>query len=112
MAMLHFPYPATSPMIEGAICESVPQSGAAPEDHYGWDPDMAWVVPKYTKRKVNWAGDMLSNRDRMSVLEFMEMEAIINNWRSAHNFPLNTFHIGLKKRAIGIDPTAITAQRI
>ena len=24
---------------------------------------------------------------------------ITNNWRSSHNFPLNTFHIGLKRRA-------------
>jgi CheY-like chemotaxis protein len=37
---------------------------------------------------------------------------VINNWRSSHNFPLNTFHIGLKKRAKIIDPKAITAQRI
>jgi hypothetical protein len=22
---------------------------------------------------------------------------IVNNWRSSHNFPLNTFHVGLKR---------------
>ena len=37
---------------------------------------------------------------------------IVNNWRSSHNFPLNTFHVWLKRRAKLIDPGCITAQRI
>jgi hypothetical protein len=77
-----------------------------------WDSAMAWVEPKYTKRKVNWAGDMLAQQDSLPPHDLNQMTVIINNWRSAHNFPLNTFHIGLKKRATSIDSTAITAQRI
>ncbi|WP_198030212.1 RelA/SpoT domain-containing protein [Bradyrhizobium sp. Tv2a-2] len=37
---------------------------------------------------------------------------IVNNWRSAHNFPLNTFHVGLRRRGKQIDSGIITAQRI
>jgi hypothetical protein len=37
---------------------------------------------------------------------------IISNWRTAHNFPLNTFKIGLLKRARAIDPKSIVAQRL
>ena len=44
--------------------------------------------------------------------EYFTALDIINNWRSSHNFPLNTFHIGLKRRARIIDPVAVTAQRI
>ena len=77
-----------------------------------WDVAMAWAEPKYTKRKVNWAGEMLSKQDDISLEDHLQMTAIINNWRSSHNFPLNTFHIGLKRRATDICASAITAQRI
>ncbi|MBR0995220.1 hypothetical protein JQ580_31365 [Bradyrhizobium japonicum] len=96
-----------------------------------WRSEMDWAVPKYAKKRVNWAGKMLLvdapvfdwdaiergddkpnephwawSQDYILALD------IINNWRSSHNFPLNTFHIGLKRRAKIIDPRAITAQRI
>jgi hypothetical protein len=44
--------------------------------------------------------------------DYVQSLDIINNWRSAHNFPLNTFHVGLRRRAKAIDPGCITAQRI
>jgi hypothetical protein len=44
--------------------------------------------------------------------EYFQALDIINNWRSSHNFPLNTFHVGLRRRAKNIDAGAITAQRI
>jgi ppGpp synthetase/RelA/SpoT-type nucleotidyltranferase len=91
----------------------------------GWVPEMAWAIPKHAKKRVNWAGKMLAvdapprgdefhvNDEYYSwVQEYLEALDIINNWRSSHNFPLNTFHIGLKRRAKIIDPTVITAQRI
>jgi len=43
---------------------------------------------------------------------YFEALDIVNNWRSSHNFPLNTFHIGLKRRTKVIDPGCVTAQRI
>ncbi len=92
-----------------------------------WRPEMGWSVPRHSKKRVNWAGKMLvkdaprlilddygeANEEYEAwVQEYFEALDIVNNWRSSHNFPLNTFHIGLKKRAQQIDPTAITAQRI
>jgi ppGpp synthetase/RelA/SpoT-type nucleotidyltranferase len=91
-----------------------------------WLPEMAWAVPKHAKKRVNWAGktllveappyfnDDLEMSDEYGawLQEYIAALDIINNWRSSHNFPLNTFHIGLKRRAKIIDPTAITAQRI
>ena len=43
---------------------------------------------------------------------YRESLDIINNWRSSRNFPLNTFHIGLRRRAKAIDSGSITARRI
>ncbi|QHO76388.1 hypothetical protein ACH79_31000 [Bradyrhizobium sp. CCBAU 051011] len=93
---------------------------------------MEWAVPKHAKKRVNWAGKMLlaevppfdwsaaergeeytgNDAHHAWAQDYFEALDIINNWRSSHNFPLNTFHIGLKRRAKIIDPKAITAQRI
>jgi hypothetical protein len=43
---------------------------------------------------------------------YWESLDFINNWRSSQNFPLNTFHIGLRRRAKAIDSGPITARRI
>lgn len=80
-------------------------------DEDGWLPNMSWAIPKHAKKRVNWAGKMLvteppeTARDEYGrgsdeyyawLQEYFEALDIVNNWRSSHNFPLNTFHIGLK----------------
>jgi hypothetical protein len=85
-----------------------------------WRPEMAWTTPHYSKNKVNAAGEALVEPapigDNIAydiwLGEYGDALDIINNWRSAHNFPLNTFHIGLRRRAQIIDRNCITAQRI
>jgi hypothetical protein len=37
---------------------------------------------------------------------------IINNWRSSHSFPLNTFQVTLRRKAQEADPRPLIAQRI
>src|SRR5262245_31879637 len=44
--------------------------------------------------------------------EFDEALDVINNWRSSHSFPLNTFQTGLRKKARGLDSRALVAQRL
>ena len=44
--------------------------------------------------------------------EWSESLDIINNWRASHSFPLNTFTVGLKRRAKEVDSNALVAQRI
>ena len=86
-------------------------------------PEMAWTLPKFSKNRVNWAGEMLiapaPDEEAYGTEEYNKYWTdlvgaleIINNWRSSHNFPLNTFHVGLKRRASKIDHKCITAQRI
>lgn len=78
---------------------------------------MAWVAPQYTKEEVDAAGRILAKRNSSNPWDpydqdLLEALTIINNWRSAHNFPLNTFQIGLRRRAKQSDPNSLIAQRI
>ncbi|QWG19911.1 RelA/SpoT domain-containing protein [Bradyrhizobium sediminis] len=76
---------------------------------------MVWATPEYPKRWVNDAGSVIADYSSGSFddhLAYLDALDIVNNWRSSHNFPLNTFHVGLKRRGKLIDRGIITAQRI
>ncbi|TDV51134.1 RelA/SpoT family protein [Pseudomonas graminis] len=72
---------------------------------------MAWVVPLYSKEKVKRAGAMLFNDDATDD-EFEEALQILNNWRSSHSYPVNTFQAGLRQKlnSLGID--GLVGQRL
>lgn len=72
---------------------------------------MAWVEPQYTKNQVDRAAQHLIAGPN-SEDELVEALAIINNWRSSHSFPLNTFQVGLRRRARQVDNDVLVAQRI
>lgn len=72
---------------------------------------MAWIVPRYSKAEVNAAGATLVN-DRATGEELDHALTIINNWRSSHSFPLNTFQVTLRSKASYVDNRALRAQRI
>lgn len=72
---------------------------------------MAWVTPQYSKSKVNQAGETLNDLNEKLVPKLEALE-VINNWRSSHNFPLNTFQIGLRQHSKQVDAASIVAQRI
>lgn len=71
---------------------------------------MAWASPKVSKTLVDAAGREFAVRNfpmkNDTVLQ------TINNWRSSHGFPLNTFQIELRRTAKRIDPDADVVQRI
>lgn len=69
------------------------------------------TIINYSKRELNRAGQIfidssLSSQERDTAL------LIINNWRTAHNFPLNTFQKRLRRNAKSINADALVAQRI
>ncbi len=47
-----------------------------------------------------------------SIEEFERAWSVVENWRVAHRYPLNAFHMTLRNRAIHIDRSALTAQRL
>jgi hypothetical protein len=69
-----------------------------------------WAVPKYSKAKVDKSGSVFGNIPLGSGLS--DAVEVIDNWRSAHNYPLNIFQDGLRKRARPIYGECIIAQRI
>lgn len=77
-----------------------------------WEDDtMAWARPEYGKSRVDVAGRTLINPDG-SEAEIEESLEIINNWRSSHSYPLNTFQMGLRHAAEDVRGPWLVAQRI
>lgn len=74
---------------------------------------VSYTEPEYSREEVNEAGRLLIDPKRWDDLGDIEhMFGVINNWRAAHNFPLNTIHVTLRQRSRKIDPEAVTAQRL
>ena len=75
------------------------------------DPMVTWTTPQFSKTKVNQAGVTLANP--MAHPDEHELALfIVNNWRSSHSFPLNTFQMTLRKKARQVDRRPLVAQRI
>lgn len=72
---------------------------------------MAWVKPEHSNARISKAGDHLIDLSAPPDV-LAESLAVINNWRAAHNFPLNSAHVTLRKRARTVDTQALTSQRI
>jgi hypothetical protein len=72
---------------------------------------MAWAVPEHSKKAVDRAGAAIVD-PFTGAAELQDALAVINNWRASHSFPLNTFQVGLRRRARTLDHNALIAQRI
>lgn len=73
---------------------------------------MAWATPQYTPQEVNAAGRALAKLDfPVNTIVGHDALNVINNWRSSHAYPLNTFQITLRNRARRIEQHVIIAQR-
>jgi hypothetical protein len=73
---------------------------------------MKYAIPEYSREQVNAAGRLLLEPVSLMAGRMDDAFAAINNWRAAHNFPLNSFHVTLRLRARKVDHAAITAQRL
>ena len=73
------------------------------------------IEPWYENAVVDLAGDALIGDWEAN--GYLDSELIfpidvVNNWRSAHTYPLNTFQMTLRNRARRIDNDVVVAQRI
>lgn len=82
---------------------------------------MAWVEPLHTIQEVNAAGKILAlsqNSDNdwwdddNNLEKYLDAIIVINNWRGAHAYPLNTFQIYLRNTARRFENGPLVAQRI
>ena len=68
--------------------------------------EMAWAEPQFSPQQINAAGKLVASSlyaetDHWSVREWIEYDAavhVINNWRSCHAYPLNTFQMNFGAR--------------
>jgi ppGpp synthetase/RelA/SpoT-type nucleotidyltranferase len=73
---------------------------------------MAWAQPRFTKAEIDLAGTLIAGQRVDDIDAWMNAFEVVDNWRSAHAFPLNTFQLTLRKRARAVYPHALVAQRI
>lgn len=100
----------------------IPRSQSCESD--GWDEewDIAmraaeWTKPEYRRGEVDAAGRRFVSLMRVGPwneqdrLDWVTSTDIINNWRAAHAYPLNTFQATLRGKTRKVDSNAIVAQR-
>lgn len=81
---------------------------------------MAWAEPQYRADELNKAGKILVRSEREDWQSWTEEDwtqyenaiVIVNNWRSSHAYPLNTFQVGLRKVGRRFEKDVLVAQRI
>lgn len=99
-----------------ARCENEEEEGA-------WEhafEQMAWARPQNTIQEINAAGKILGravNEDAEMIDDdgfekWLQAYTILNNWRSAHRYPLNIFQNNLRKSARRIRLEPLVASRI
>jgi len=74
--------------------------------------EMPWPVPENTVAEINAAGRALVSQDETEWRAWLRAYDVLNKWRAAHRFPLNTFAVNLRRSASRIDENALVAQRI
>lgn len=72
---------------------------------------MAWTKPVYGKSKIDRAGHILTNENSTEE-EREEALTILNNWRSSHGYPMNTFQARLRQMSKKIDENSLVVQRL
>ena len=72
---------------------------------------MTWTKPAYGKAKVDRAGHVLISKGATEE-EKEEALTVLNNWRSSHGYPMNTFQARLRQVSKKVDDTALVVQRL
>jgi hypothetical protein len=72
---------------------------------------MGWTAPQYSRGQVDAAGKVLAGYPELGG-DLLQAYFVINNWRSSHSFPLNTFQNNLRWLSRQADATSLIAQRI
>lgn len=69
-----------------------------------------WKTPEYSKKQINEAGTAIRNFDS-STQEYADALKIVDNWRSAHAYPLHVFYMNLRGKA-GNRSDILVAERL
>ena len=72
---------------------------------------MERVIPEHSRNQVNAAGATLIDQSA-SLEERERARRVVNNWRAAHSFPLNTLQVNLRRYVSDYGDEALVAQRL
>ncbi|GAG52105.1 unnamed protein product, partial [marine sediment metagenome] len=72
---------------------------------------MEWATRNFKDEELDAAGRALIDK-QSNPMDIMSAIAVVNNWRAAHAFPLNTMQMRLRNKAYQVDRYANVAQRI
>jgi len=73
---------------------------------------MEWIKPEgYSKKRVDWAGDILINETSSEEDKNKAIE-ILDNWRAIHRYPMHIFKKRLKNVSEKMDKDAFAVQRL
>lgn len=73
---------------------------------------MAWATPENSWNQVDRAGKLISRQlEEASAEQLAKAFEIVDNWRSCHGYPLNTFQMTLRRRARLVSKSALVSQR-
>lgn len=78
---------------------------------------MSWPTPEHSKTKINKAGVTLTRFYSGTyfpedTVEIRRAFRIVDNYRSCHGYPINTFNSTLRQKLKLIDTNALVAQRL
>ncbi len=79
--------------------------------------EMTYPQLQYSRSAIDKAGALLlglndENKDQPDEDDIYEAYRIVNNWRAAHGYPLNTFNVTLRDKVAGVCDGSLVAQRL
>jgi len=72
---------------------------------------MAWDKPRFSRKQVNWAGDVLIGKRSATIDECILAGDIVSNWRRSHYLPLTIVRKNLDRKAERLEPAALVFHR-
>lgn len=72
---------------------------------------MSWIELEYTKKKVRRAGDYLISDD-FDFEKFIDSYEVLDNWRSSHEYPIQSMLGYFRKKAFKVDPNSVVVRRL
>lgn len=72
---------------------------------------MSWIELQHSKKSVRRSGDYLISGD-FDIDKFIESYEILDNWRSSHEYPIQSMLGYYRKKALEVDPNSIIVRRL
>jgi len=72
---------------------------------------LSWIELKYSKKAVRRAGDYLIS-DELDIEKYFDSYEALDNWRSSHEYPIQSMLGYFRKKAFEVDSDAIVVRRL